>query len=407
MKNDNTKSVKRKDKKGRVLRTGETQQADGRYRYSYTVNGKQKSCYSWKLESTDRLPAGKRECVALREQEQEIKRLLNSKVIITSMTVEDLVSSFLEIRDKQVKRRTVALHNRSLNLLKTRQDFCGKKIIDLKIMDMKKFFLSLADDGISYDSIKNLKDIISMAFRMAFEDQLLPVNPMAFNFSALMNKKREKKKPLTDEERDIFLDYVKNDRYHNFYYEAVYILFYTGMRISEFCGLTLKDIDFKERTINIDHQLLVEEDGTEYISSTKSESGVRVLPMTDDVAECFHVLAVRVMRRREQPVVDGHSGFFYLSADRTRPAHGRDWADHFWEMRRRFRKLNPDYHVFHITAHICRHTYCTNMAKAGMPPKALQYLMGHANISTTLDVYAHVNTDDVRAAVNKVIEMTN
>ena len=47
---------------------------------------------------------------------------------------------------------------------------------------MKKFFLSLADDGISYDSIKNLKDIISMAFRMAFEDQLLPVNPMAFNF---------------------------------------------------------------------------------------------------------------------------------------------------------------------------------------------------------------------------------
>ena len=42
-----------------------------------------------------------------------------------------------------------------------------------------------------------------------------------------------------------------------------------------------------------------------------------------------------------------------------------------------------------------------------MPPKVLQYLMGHANISTTLDVYAHVNTDDVRAAVNKVIEMAN
>ena len=103
MKNDNIKNVKRKDKKGRVLRTGETQQPDGRYRYSYTVNGKQKSCYSWKLESTDRLPAGKRECVALREQEQEIKRLLNSKVVITSMTVVELVSSFLEIHDKQVK----------------------------------------------------------------------------------------------------------------------------------------------------------------------------------------------------------------------------------------------------------------------------------------------------------------
>ena len=73
MKNDNIKNVKRKDKKGRVLRIGETQQADGRYRYSYTVNGKQKSCYSWKLEKTDRLPARKRECVSLREQELEIQ----------------------------------------------------------------------------------------------------------------------------------------------------------------------------------------------------------------------------------------------------------------------------------------------------------------------------------------------
>lgn len=66
-------STKRRDSKGRILQNGESQTADGRYRYSYYVSGKQKNLYSWKLEKNDRLPAGKRECVALREQEKELQ----------------------------------------------------------------------------------------------------------------------------------------------------------------------------------------------------------------------------------------------------------------------------------------------------------------------------------------------
>lgn len=85
MKNDNTKGLKRKDKKGRILRTGESQQPDGRYRYSYTVSGKQKSVYSWRLEETDRLPAGKRQCVALRTQEKEIQEKIRLGIKDTEM----------------------------------------------------------------------------------------------------------------------------------------------------------------------------------------------------------------------------------------------------------------------------------------------------------------------------------
>ena len=69
----NNISIKRKDSKGRILRDRESQTPDGRYRYSYYENGKKKSFYSWKLEKNDRLPAGKRECVALREQEKELQ----------------------------------------------------------------------------------------------------------------------------------------------------------------------------------------------------------------------------------------------------------------------------------------------------------------------------------------------
>ena len=49
-----------------------------------------------------------------------------------------------------------------------------------------------------------------------------------------------------------------------------------------------------------------------------------------------------------------------------------------------------------ITPHVCRHTYCTNMAKSGMNPKTLQYLMGHSDIGVTMNVYTHLGLDDAK-----------
>ena len=59
---------RKRDQKNRILRDGESQQKDGRYRYTYYVDGKQHCLYSWRLEAKDKLPEGKRECLPLREQ---------------------------------------------------------------------------------------------------------------------------------------------------------------------------------------------------------------------------------------------------------------------------------------------------------------------------------------------------
>ena len=55
-----------------------------------------------------------------------------------------------------------------------------------------------------------------------------------------------------------------------------------------------------------------------------------------------------------------------------------------------------------ITPHVCRHTFCSNMAKSGMNPKTLQYIMGHADISVTLNTYTHVNFDDAKEEVYRI-----
>ena len=84
-----------------------------------------------------------------------------------------------------------------------------------------------------------------------------------------------------------FLRFVKEDAHFCRYYEGIYILFKTGLRISEFCGLTIPDIDFKEHTINIDHRLQKKSKIGYYIQETKTTSGTRKIPMTADVEECF------------------------------------------------------------------------------------------------------------------------
>ena len=109
-----------------------------------------------------------------------------------------------------------------------------------------------------------------------------------------------------------FLRFVKEDSHFCRYYEGIYILFKTGLRISEFCGLTISDIDFKEHTINIDHQLQKKSKIGYYIQETKTTSGTRKIPMTADVEECFQKIIEKRNPPKAEPMVDGKSGFLYF-----------------------------------------------------------------------------------------------
>ena len=91
---------------------------------------------------------------------------------------------------------------------------------------------------------------------MALEDDLILRNPFEFQVSLVLVNDSVTREAITLDQMRKFLNFVKGDKHFSRYYEAFYILFYTGMRISEFCGLTIKDLNMKKRKINIDHQLM-------------------------------------------------------------------------------------------------------------------------------------------------------
>lgn len=390
----------RKDHKNRLLRAGESQDKEGRYRYSYYENGKQKSFYSWKLEPTDKLPAGKKECVSLREQIEKLqkKQLLYGKYSESSYTVLDLVERYVGLKTG-VRKSTQAGYKTVMNVLK-KEEFGSRKISDIRISDAKLWLIQMQKSGRGYSSIHTIRGVLRPAFQMAVDDDVLLKNPFEFQLATIIINDSIRREAITKRQERMFLKFVKDDPHFSKYYEGIYILFKTGMRISEFCGLTIRDIDMKERTIDINHQLQRLSDMEYIIEPTKTNSGKRVLPMTPDVYECFQTILKNRKAPKKEPMIGKYVGFLYLDKNGM-PMVALHWQKYFDHICEKYNKIYRE-QIPKITPHVCRHTYCTNMALAGMNPKTLQYLMGHSEIGVTLDVYTHVSFEDARDEVEKM-----
>ena len=235
------------------------------------------------------------------------------------------------------------------------------------------------------------------AFQLAVDDDLIRKNPFNFQLVEVIVNDSVRREAISRAEERKFLDFVKADSHFSKYYEGIYILFKTGLRISEFCGLTLADIDFEEHTINIDHQLLKASKIGYYIQETKTNSGTRVLPMSLEVEECFRKILKNRKPPEVEPMVDGKSGFLYFDKEGS-ICYSLHWEHYFKHIVQKYNKIYK-VQMPNITPHVCRHTYCSNMAKSGMNPKALQYLMGHSDISVTLNTYTHMNFEDAREEI--------
>ena len=135
---------------------------------------------------------------------------------------------------------------------------------------------------------------------MGVDDDIIVKNPFGFQLAGVVVNDSVTRETITKDQMRKFLRFVHDDILYCKYYEVVYILFHTGMRISEFCGLTLKDIDLNNKTINIDHQLQRTSKMEYVIAPTKTNAGTRVLPITDEVADMFRA----IIEDRPKPTVE-------------------------------------------------------------------------------------------------------
>jgi len=388
-------SEKRRDSKNRILRSGESQRKDGRYAYKYTDTfGKPQFVYAWKLVPTDKTPKGKREDKSLREKVKEIQKDLDDGIdpVGKKMTVCQLYEKHIRNR-ANVRHGTKQGRKQLMRILE--EDAIGAcSIENVKMSDAKEWALRMKEKGYSFKTISNYKRSLKAAFYSAIQDDCIRKNPFDFHINTVIEDDTEPKVPLSLIQEESLLSFVKSDKVYYKYYDELIILLGTGLRISEFCGLTDSDIDFENRTINVDHQLQYSGKKSYRIETPKTENGIRKIPMSDRVLEALQ----RVMQNRKSSdfTVDGYTGFLFLTRNGT-PQTCMNYDYMFHRLVEKYNKKHEEALPVVTTPHTLRHTFCTNMANAGMNPKALQYLMGHANITMTLNYYAHATFDSAQA----------
>ena len=393
-------SEKRRDNKGRILRTGESQRADGRYMYKYVNRaGETKVVYSWKLVATDRVPKGKRDDLSLREKEREIQRDLEDGIDTKGkkMTLCELYAKKTAQRIN-VKKNTLAGRKYLMDALK--QDKLGSRSIDsIKPSDAKEWAVRMKEKGYGFKTISNYKRSLKASFYMAIEDDYVRKNPFDFQLSEVIDDDSESRQALSEEQEEKLLSFLQYDTVYQKYYDDVLILLKTGLRISELCGLTVQDLDFENHTLNIDHQLLRNQEGY-YIETPKTKCGIRKVPMSEEAGKAFQ----RVLKHKKTGkgiVIDGYRNFLFLN-QKGMPMTACYYTSTLRNIVKKYNKYH-DEPLPKITPHILRHTFCTRLAQKNMNPKNLQYIMGHSSIMITLNLYAHASQTGANMEMRSLI----
>jgi site-specific recombinase XerD len=365
-----------------------------RYEYRYKDSlGKSRVISSYKLEPSDQVPKGKKSGKSLREKEAEILALLSNNIDIdgAKITLNELVAQYLDYlyNRKKLSHNTKTGYTVTVNCLKQyrlsymeiskiKPEHCEEWLTDMK----KKYRGS---------SIQTQISLIKRAFEYAVDCDYIAKNPFRRITTDTSDSKVIESIPI--DVMNSFLDFCATDKNSAHCYEMLYILFWTGLRASELCGLTLDNIDMKNRVIKVEKQLQCI-NHTHVVTKPKSANGIRYIPMTDGVYKCFQsVISNRYLKGDIEPVCydehgNAYEGFVFL-ATRSRKTIVRSHVEEYLQnCISRYNLKNPDNPIRKFEPHVCRHTFATNMQ--GLPIKTLQTIIGHGDIKTTMNNYVDV-----------------
>lgn len=394
------KGQKRKDKDRIVLKAGESQRPNGTYDYRWTGrDGKRHAVYAKTLEE-------------LREKEAQIEndRFDGIKAEARYVTLNEMFTLWCQVK-RGLKNNTFENYKYMYNIF-VWPTFGKSRISTLKKSDVKRFYNQLVDDRqIKASTMENIHTVLHQVLQMAVDDNYIRSNPSDGVLKELKQShvfKTEKRRGLTKPEQELLLDYLKNHQIYNHWYPIFAVMVGTGLRVGEVAGLRWCDIDLEEEIIDINHTLVYydhrdpsSKQGCYFnVHTPKTENSKRQVPMLGFVKEAF------LMEREHQKsmgiecrvTIDGYTDFIFLNRDGGTFYQGtlnktirriiRDCNDEVLQKGEEDPVLLP-----HFSCHSLRHTFTTRMCEAGVNIKVIQDALGHADISTTLNIYADVTKD--------------
>lgn len=397
---DNTPKGVRYDSRHVRLRTGESERKEGGYCYRWTDDiGKRHAVYAPTLND-------------LREQEDQIAvdRHDGIKSNVKTVTVNEIFDLWCQLK-RGIKDSTMKNYVYMYELF-VKPGFGKKKLWTIKKSDVRRFYNQLIDDkGMKVSTVDGIHNVLHQVFQIAVDDDMIRGNP-ADNMMKELKLSRgtdsEKRSALTMEQEKLFFDFIKRTPRYEHWYPVFYVMANTGMRVGEITGLRWCDIDMEKGLISVNHTLVYynhrDGNGCYYsINTPKTKAGEREIPMTEGVKKALE------MEREYQELcgitskshIDGYRDFVFLNKDGQVMNQGalnkaikrimRDCNSEILDNTINLKSdlvLLPDF-----SCHVLRHTFATRMCESGLNIKVVQSVLGHADITTTLDIYVTVTNE--------------
>ena len=389
---------RRKDSRGRVLKEGENERKQGGYQYRYrTSNGSRKYVYA---QSLDELRA--KEAAIQRDKSDGIRTDAQK---VTVNDVFDLWSTLKKGLKDNTYQNYVYMYNQFV-----REDFGRLKVAKLRKTDIRRFYNSLIDErGLKIATVDNIHTVLHQVLDTAVEDCYLRNNPSDNALKELKQARNlytEKKQALTVAEQNLFTDFLKNSKTYSHWYPIFALMLGTGLRVGEATGLRWEDIDFEEGTISVNHTLVYYSHSGDKcyfaVHSPKTRAGKRTVRMIDSVREALYQEREyqRLSGITSEDVIDGYKDFVFVNRfgkvqhqGTLNKAIRRIWRDCNQEVLDKANGKENAVLLPPFSCHTLRHTCATRLCEAGVNIKVIQEMLGHADISTTLDIYTDVTKD--------------
>lgn len=410
-------TTKRKDSRGRVLRDGERElqkkKADGTTASYYTFRyqdgtGKRRSVSASDLAS-------------LREREKELEADffdgLSTARDVKKITTAEMVDTYLATKIN-LKASTKANYEYLADKYIKPSKIGQMKITAVKRSDIQKWYGELLQSGFKANSLENLHTILHPTFARAIDDGYIRLNPTQGVMAELKKSElwtKPKRHALTIEEQTAFVRFVKDSPIYNHWAPLFTVLLGTGCRIGEVLGLTWDEIDVKEGLLNIRQNLVYRWiDGTMvYLMNTpKTEAGAREIPMLQDVKAALKAARLEALKEHPEPVeIEGRA---YNLVFRNRyggalnpfvvnKAIDRIIRDYNEEEAKNAKAESREAVLIRdFSVHQLRHTFATRLCESSTNVKAIQEIMGHADISTTMDIYAEATRESRRNTMQEL-----
>ncbi len=385
----------RRDAKGRVLRKGEDEMPDGRYRFRYTDHtGIRHAVYSWRLTAADKAPTSTKYCVPLREKEPQILKNLADNHIAPSLCVMTLNQSFEQYYQKRkslkssTRQNYIYLYNRFI-----KDDLGSKKISEIQYTDIRKAYCRLLDDkNISFGTLKILHTGINAVLNAAVINREIESNPagqVMRNLRKEYNTVPRRRRALTSEERAVLLDFMETNIDYIRWKPLFEFLLMTGCRIGEALALAWDDYDSSKKILYIRKTLSYRKsDDGHYgieVTAPKTEAGNRIIPVCDRLALLLSNLQMQGIKATYIfHTKDGHH-ILPSAVNRILRVIIDNYNTSDYRDERNLPKL-PN-----ISSHIFRHTFCRKLCEADINMKVIQTIMGHSDIRITMNIYAEVS----------------